>query len=174
VATQSLSTASSTGLFFDLAGRGERQVAVSTWSSLAPLALPGIPEDARRRLIEEHVLNPAHYRAATGIPSVALSEPTFDPGFSLWRCWRGPAWMNTAWLLVPAMIELGYASEAERIVHSLELAVQRHGYREYYNPMTGRGLAARGFGFATLLVDLLAECGVGGSEPSGRARMMQA
>jgi hypothetical protein len=27
--------------------------------------------------------------------------------------------------------------------------------------------------FATLLVDLLAECGIDGSEPSGRARMMQ-
>lgn len=66
------------------------------------------------------------------------------------------------------------ASEAERIVRSLEVAVQRHGYREYYNPLTGRGLAARGFGFATLLIDLLAECGIGGSEPSGRARIMQA
>jgi len=81
--------------------------------------------------------------------------------------------MNTAWLLVPPMIELGYVTEAERIVRSLELAVQRHGYREYSNPLTGRGLAARGFGFATLLIDLLAECGIDGREPSGRARMMQ-
>ncbi len=143
------------------------------WSSLAPLALPGMPEEVRRRLVEEHLLDPRRYKAATGIPSVARSEPTFNPRFSLWRCWRGP-WMNTAWLLVPAMIELGYTSEAERIVHSLELAVQRHGYREYYNPLSGRGLAARGFGFATLLVDLLAECGIDGSEPSGRARIMQA
>ena len=46
------------------------------------------------------------------------------------------------------------------------------GYREYYNPLTGRGLGARGFGFATLLIDLLAECGVGGAEPSARHRIM--
>ena len=162
-----------TGLFFDLAGRGERQVPVSTWSALAPLALPGMPEEVRRRLVEEHLLDPARYRAATGIPSVARSEPTFNPRFALWRCWRGPAWMNTSWLLVPPMIELGYAAEAERIVRSLEVAALRHGFREYYNPLTGRGLGARGFGFATLLVDLLAECGIDGSEPSGRARMMQ-
>jgi hypothetical protein len=57
-------------------------------------------------------------------------------------------------------------------VRSLELAVQRDGFREYYNPLTGRGLAARGFGFATLLIDLLAECGIDGREPSGRARIM--
>ena len=80
--------------------------------------------------------------------------------------------MNTAWLLVPPMIELGYVEEAERIVRSLELAADRHGFREYYNPLTGRGLGARGFGFATLLIDLLAECGIGGSGPSGRARIM--
>ena len=163
-----------TGLFFDLAGRGGRPVAVSTWSALAPLALPGMPEHVRRRLIEEHLLDPARYRAQTGIPSVARSEPTFNPRFALWRCWRGPAWMNTAWLLVPPMIELGYAGEAERIVHSLELAVDRDGFREYYNPLTGRGLAARGFGFATLLIDLLAECGIDSSEPSGPARIMGA
>jgi hypothetical protein len=160
------------GLFFDLAGREERSVAVSTWSSLAPLALPGIPDDIRRRLVEEHLLHPGRYRAPTGIPSVALCEPTFNPRFALWRCWRGPSWMNTAWLLVPPMIELGYRAEAERIVRSLELAVDRHGYREYYNPITGRGLAARGFGFATLLIDLLAECGIGVPQPSGVGRIM--
>ncbi len=166
-----------TGLFFDLAGRGERPVRVSTWSALAPLALPALPDDVRRRLVEEHLLNPAHYRAPTGIPSVARSEPTFNPRFSFWRCWRGPSWMNTAWLLVPPLVELGYGAEAERIVRSLEAAVARDGFREYYNPLTGRGLAARGFGMSTLLVDLLAQCGfdaAGGGDPSGRARIMRA
>jgi hypothetical protein len=143
-----------TGLFFDLAGRWEWPVKVSTWSSLAPLALPGLPEDVRRRVVEEHVLDPRRYQVPYGIPSVAVEEPSFRPGFALWRCWRGPSWMNTAWLLVPAMRELGYAIEAERIVTSLELAADRYGFREYYNPISGRGLGACDFGFATLLIDL--------------------
>ncbi|HEX6388448.1 MAG TPA: hypothetical protein VFZ89_03350, partial [Solirubrobacteraceae bacterium] len=95
-----------TGLFWDLAGRREKQVHVSTWASLAPLALPGIPEDVKRRLVEEHLLHPRRYRAAVGIPSVAMEEPSFNPRFDRWRCWRGPSWVNTAWLLVPAMREL--------------------------------------------------------------------
>jgi hypothetical protein len=33
--------------------------------------------------------------------------------------------------------------------------VERHGFREYYNPINGEGLAARRFGWSTLLVDLL-------------------
>jgi hypothetical protein len=77
------------------------------------------------------------------------------------------------WLLVPAMRELGYVAEADRVVRSLEIAVDRYGYREYYNPLTGRGLAARGFGFSTLLVDLLAHCGIDTGAPSGARRMMR-
>jgi hypothetical protein len=143
------------GLFWDLAGRDEHRLEISTWSSLAPLALPNLPEDIGRRLVEEHLLDPTRYGAAYGIPSVALDEPSFRPGFHLFRCWRGPSWMNTAWLLVPPMRRLGYAEEADRIVASLVEVVERHGFREYYNPLDGDGLAARHFGWSTLLTELL-------------------
>jgi len=143
------------GLFFDLAGHAERPVRISTWSALAPLALTTLPETVRRRLVEEHLLHPGRYRAPVGIPSVAMEEPTFRPGFDRFRCWRGPAWMNTAWLLVPPMRDLGYTEEADRIVGALAQAAVRDGLREYYDPLTGRGLAARYFGWSALLVDLL-------------------
>jgi glycogen debranching enzyme len=161
-----------TGLFFDLAGGLERQVQVSTWSALAPLALSALPDEVRIRLVEEHLLHPRRYLAACGIPSVALEEPSFKAGFAWWKCWRGPSWVNTAWLLVPALRELGYAEHAERIVRSLLVAADRHGFREYYNPLTGRGLAARGFGFSTLLIDLLAQSGIAIPEPSAPQRMI--
>lgn len=38
---------------------------------------------------------------------------------------------------------------------SLAEAVERDGFREYYNPLTGAGLAAKRFGMSTLLVELL-------------------
>ena len=59
-----------TGLFFDLAGRARDAGPVSTWSSLAPLALDRLPEDVRRRLVEEQLLDPRRYLAPCGIPSV--------------------------------------------------------------------------------------------------------
>jgi hypothetical protein len=144
-----------TGLFLDLAGPDERQIPVSTWSALAPLALDSMPEDVRRRLVEEHLVHPRRYGAPFGIPSVALEEPTFTPGFDRWRCWRGAAWIVTAWFLVPPLRRLGYEAEADRIVGSLATAALRHGLREYYNPLTGAGEGARRFGMATLLVELL-------------------
>jgi hypothetical protein len=161
-----------TGLFFDLAGRRERPVAVSTWSSLAPLALTGLPEHVRRRLVEQHLLDPRRYLTDFGIPSVAVEEASFNPNFAQWRCWRGPSWMNTSWWLLPAMAELGYEREAQRVLDSLLAAVRRGGFREYYNPQTGRGLAARDFGFSTLLLDLLAESGNATGTPSAPRRMM--
>jgi glycogen debranching enzyme len=142
------------GLFWDLAGRSERTVVVSTWSSLAPLALPSLPEAIGRRMVEEHLLDARRYAARCGIPSVSMDEPRFRPGFDRWRTWRGPSWVNTAWFLVPAMRRLGYADPAERVVAGLVAAWERGGFREYYHPHTGRGLAARNFGWSTLLAEL--------------------
>lgn len=143
-----------TGLFFDLAGREERPVRVSTWSALSPLALRGLPERVRRRLVEEHLLDARRYRAPVGIPSVSMEEPSFNPRWDRFRTWRGPSWVNTAWLLVPAMRELGYDRAAERVVASLAEAAVREGLREYYDPLTGRGMGASGFGWSTLVMDM--------------------
>ncbi len=48
--------------------------------------------------------------------------------------------------------------------------VGRHGFREYYNPLNGEGLAAHRFGWSTLMVDLLpsGDRALGGPEPPFR------
>jgi glycogen debranching enzyme len=138
------------GLFFDLAERSERRVEVSTWTALAPLALSQLPEDVRRRLVEEHLLDSRRYAAPVGIPSVSMEEPSFRPGFDRFRCWRGPSWVNTAWLLAPPLRALGYEEAADRIRGALVGAIEREGFREYYDPLTGTGLGARDFGWSTL------------------------
>jgi hypothetical protein len=154
------------GLFWDLAGDDHTPLRVSTWSSLAPLALPSLPEPIARRMIEEHLLDPRRYGAPYGIPSMSMEEPTFRAGWHLFRCWRGPSWINTVWLLAPALRRFGYDAEADRIITSCVELVERHGFREYYNPLNGEGLAARRFGWSTLLVDLFGDGGLGARAPS--------
>ena len=65
-----------------------------------------------------------------------------------------PSWLGTAWLLVPPMRQLGDEAEAARILDSLVRAIRRHGLREYYDPLTGRGLGVRRFAMSALIVDL--------------------
>jgi glycogen debranching enzyme len=154
------------GLFFDLAGPHEHPVRVSTWSSLSPLVIEGIPDEVRRRLVEEHLLDPRRYAAPFGIPSVSMEEPSFNPRWDRFRCWRGPSWVNTAWLLDPPLRALGYGHHADHVAASLAQAAGRDGLREYYDPLTGRGLGARGFGWSTLLADFAA--GVDRAEQGAR------
>ena len=84
-----------------------------------------------------------------------MEEPSFRAGWHHFRCWRGPSWINTVWLLAPALRRFGYEDEAERLLNSCLELVERNGFREYYNPLTGDGLAARRFGWSTLLVDAI-------------------
>ena len=72
-----------------------------------------------------------------------MDEPSFNPRWDRFRTWRGPSWVNTAWLLTPAMRELGYERAADHIVDGLVRAALREGFREYYDPLTGQGLGAR-------------------------------
>ncbi len=151
------------GLFFDLAGRAETPVRISTWSSLAPLALEGIPREIRERLADEHLLNPRRYAARFGVPSVSMEEPSFRPGFNAYRTWRGAAWMNTAWLMVGGLRLLGAHGEADALAQRALDAVERSGFREYYHPRTGAGHGEDRFGFATLALDLPAGFCPGGA-----------
>src|SRR3546814_20790657 len=51
---------------------GDRRVRVSTWSALAPLALPDLPEEIARRLVEEHLLDQRKYWVT--FPPTSVSE----------------------------------------------------------------------------------------------------
>lgn len=145
------------GLFLDEAQPGGARPGVLTWAALAPLALPDLPEEIGRRLVEEHLLNEREFVTRVAPPSVAVSEPSYEPGGGrgpIRRYWRGPTWVNAAWLLWLGLRRLGYDEAAERIARGLIGAVEREGLREYYDPRTGKGLGARDFAWSALIAEL--------------------
>ncbi|MFI5123497.1 MAG: hypothetical protein ACHQJ5_11435, partial [Vicinamibacteria bacterium] len=145
------------GLFPEEVQPGGARPNVSTWAALSPLALPDLPEQIGRRLIEEHLLDPKRYWLANPPPSVSAQEPTFEPnrgpGWKL-RYWRGPTWVNAAWMLWLGMRRLGYEAEAAEMAARLEALVLRQGLREYYDPNTGEGLGARDFAWTSLILEM--------------------
>jgi hypothetical protein len=145
------------GLFVDWAEPGGIRPGPLTWTALAPLALPDLPEAIGRRLVEEHLLNESEFLTAVVPPSVAASEPSYEPGGHrgpLRRYWRGPTWVNSAWLVWLGLRRLGYEQEATRLADGVIGAVEREGLREYYDPRTGAGLGATEFAWSALVAEL--------------------
>ena len=146
------------GLFFDDVRPASRRSTVSTWASLAPLALPDLPEAIGRRLVEEHLLKESEYWTPVAPPSVSATEPSFEPGVGrgwIRRYWRGPTWVNSAWLVWLGLRRLGYEEQAARLAAGLGGAVERSGLREYYDPRDGSGLGAVDFTWSALIAELL-------------------
>jgi hypothetical protein len=147
----------SRGLFLDEVQPGGKKPGVLTWASLAPLALPDLPEEIGRRLVEEHLLNRREFLTPVAPPSVAASEESYEPEGGrgpIRRYWRGPTWVNSAWIVWLGMRRLGYEEEARRLAEGLIGAVAREGLREYYDPRDGKGLGARDFAWSTLVAEL--------------------
>jgi hypothetical protein len=147
----------SRGVFVDEAQPGGLRPRPLTWASLAPLALPDLPEAIGRRLVEEHLLNEREFLTPVAPPSVAASEPGYEPGGGhgpVRRYWRGPTWVNSAWLVWLGLRRLGYEEEAKRLAGGIIAAAAREGLREYYDPRTGRGLGAKDFAWSALVAEL--------------------
>src|SRR5207245_409024 len=141
-----------------------------TWSALAPLALPDLPEAIGRRLVEEHLLS-TRFWTAVAPPSVATDEPSFslhEHTLGLRRYWRGPTWVNSAWLLWLGLVRLGYDEHARQLARGVGAAVQREGLREFYDPYDGHGMGAGDFAWSALAVEQLEP------DPAARESHLQA
>lgn len=145
------------GLFLDEAQPRGLRPAIETWAALAPLALPDLPESIGRRLVEQHLLDPNRFWLPLPPPSVSAADRTFVPGRTsglVRRYWRGPTWVNSAWLLWLGLRRLGYEEPAARMASALTEAVLTEGLREYYHPRTGAGLGATDFAWTSLILEL--------------------
>jgi hypothetical protein len=148
-----------TGLFEPLVHPTPHHKPPRTWAALSPLALPDLPEAIGRRLVEEHLLDADQFWLPVPPPSVPPTEPSFstrEDSF-LWirRYWRGPTWINAAWLVWLGLVRLGYREQAEEMARRLAVTIKASGLREYYEPYTGRGMGAVDFAWSTLVLELL-------------------
>jgi glycogen debranching enzyme len=144
------------GLFLDRVEPGGARPGIVTWAALAPLALPDLPEEIGRRLVEERLLDETQFLTPVAPPSVSAAEPSYAPGGEsgpVRRYWRGPTWVNAAWLVWLGLRRLGYDEAAARIARGLIGAVEREGLREYYDPRTGAGLGAHDFAWSALVAE---------------------
>jgi hypothetical protein len=128
-----------------------------TWSALSPLALPDLPEEIGRRLVDEHLFS-ERFWTSVAPPSVATDEPTFslrEHALGLRRYWRGPTWVNSAWLVWLGLVRLGYHERAGTLARGIGGAVDQSGLREFYDPFDRAGMGAREFAWSALAIEML-------------------
>jgi hypothetical protein len=129
-----------------------------TWDTLAPLALPDLPDAIAQRLVDEVLHTPGFAAPAVPLPAVALDDPAHSSRETWWgrhRHWRGPSWVNSAWFVSLGLRRLGLDAEADAMAARSEVVVAREGFREYYEARLGYGMGAHDFGWSTLLWELV-------------------
>ncbi len=100
------------------------------------------------RLLEnEHLFGPTY-----PVPSVPLNSPWFDSR----RYWQGPTWLNLNWLIIDGLRRYGFHDHAEALTESSLELVERAGFYEYFDPISGNPLGSPNFSWtAACVIDWL-------------------
>ena len=138
------------GIFLAWDQVGGQRLPERTVGGLIPLLLPGLPSSVARDLVA--TAQGASFGVGRpdvrGVPSFDLTDPGFDPQ----RYWRGPAWLNTTWLVAEGLAVQGRPELADGLRADIVGLVAQSGLREYFNPRTGSGHGTRDFSWSAALV----------------------
>ncbi|HEX2792783.1 MAG TPA: trehalase family glycosidase [Candidatus Paceibacterota bacterium] len=139
------------GVFWSAVGLEHGHLKVATWAHFAPL-FAGLytPEEAKE-LIRVHFNDPETFRSAFGIRTVSKKEPSYrSAGF-----WRGPVWFAPHWFIHKGLMDYGFFEEARWLRETSTGLVEKHGFREYFDPESGKAYGAHNFTWGTLVLDML-------------------
>ena len=117
------------------------------------MLIPELPEEAVHMMVEQHLESPLGFSAEFPVPSVALSEPTFNPNSGK-SGWRGSTSLKTNWLLWRGLQRHGLTTLGTRLAERTAAMVAKAGLREFYHPINGVGLGARQFVSSGLILDM--------------------
>lgn len=121
--------------------------------SIFPLIIAGQDYEKVAEVVERYLTNKDAFWTEYPVPSVAVSEPTFDAeGES--TIWRGPVCLNLNWLLARGLRRHGF-DDIPQMIETKSVEMASRDFREFYSPLTGRGLRGTDFGWATVTVDML-------------------
>lgn len=93
--------------------------------------------DSKLQYTLDRILDAAPY----SLPSFDPEHPKFDSR----RYWRGPTWAIVNYLVARGLSEYGFHQKAERIRMDTRRVIQKSGFFEYFDPLTGEGSGGNHF-----------------------------
>lgn len=121
------------GMYFDWDYSKKKFIHVESISNLTPM-IAGIPEREQARLMMTKIVDPNYYNTTIPFPSVARNEPSFEKDM-----WRGPVWINMAYLGVLGVKRYGHSQEAAYLARKIVKGVYEtwkndRFFFEFYDP----------------------------------------
>lgn len=148
----------SAGLFCDYDLRAGSPIRTNTAATFLPLFARLASSEQARRLVEQHLLEPAEYAPDGQLRYWVTSTARSEPGWDARRYWRGPVWIIMNWFLIEGLGAYGYDDLAAAVRHDTLALMEGAGFREYYDARDGSGCGSSDFSWsAALAVELLAD-----------------
>lgn len=121
-------------------------------ATLLPLYAGSITKQ-RAEVLVRMLENDNSFGPAYPVPTTPVDSPWFQPK----RYWQGPTWLNINWLIIDGMKRYGFTGHADALTESSLELVEKSGFYEYFDPITGEPLGTGDFSWtAALAIDLLA------------------
>jgi neutral trehalase len=122
-----------TGLYYDFDYEKQEFVKINTIFSLFPLFI-GITTTEQTTRLLDHIQNVQEYNTLIPFPTVARNDPLF-----IKDTWRGPVWINTAWIVLQGLFKQGTPEFAGDMAYHLVKGIYEtyekcHSFYEFYDP----------------------------------------
>ncbi len=99
--------------------------------------------------VRDFIMDPQGFNTYMPFPTAAKNNEKFEPD----QYWRGPVWLDQAYFGVQGLERSGFHNEATYMVDKLyrhaDGLMEGAPIRENYNPLTGKGLNAKGFSWSS-------------------------
>lgn len=119
---------------------GGDDITTPSQAGFMPLAALTLPHAVRDRLTAE-LERWLDGQAIACVPSV----PRFAAAFDAKRYWRGPVWAIINWYVIEGLRRNARPDLADRIERGMVVAMERAGFAEYFDPVTGEGCGGNAF-----------------------------
>ena len=109
-----------------------------------------LPEEILRYMVDE--LRGNRFLTEYGLATEATDSNMYTPdGY-----WRGPIWAPSTMLIVDGLMDIGERKLAEELVSRFAKLIQKSGFAENYNAITGEGLRDRAYTWTASVFLILA------------------
>jgi hypothetical protein len=141
------------GFYYDRHERTGELVRLKSVAGFIPLWLGIVPPERVKRLVEDHLHNPAEFWLDHPVATYAKTDPDYYQERIGGECnWRGTAWIPTNYMIFHGLIKQGFTELAGELAYkTFQMVLSEEVTREYYNAETGCGQGLNPFwGWSTL------------------------